>query len=245
MRAHIHFDRQGWPQSANNYLALDGFQQMGWEIVPYTDTEPVRASAPDEVVVGHIAAVRASLRALGLAVPPELGYPTVLEPFLGRRLWQSTINTVATQPESWPVFVKPMHDAKKFTGVLVRRIADLRGCGDQHEDTPVWCAEPVQFVAEWRCFVRYGHILDVRPYKGDWRAHFDPAVVEQALAAYLPEAPAAFALDVGVTAGGATVVVEVNDGYALGAYGLMPLAYAKFLSARWAQMSGTSDYCDF
>jgi hypothetical protein len=129
--------------------------------------------------------------------------------------------------------------------VLVRRTSDLVGCGDQHEDTPVWCAEPVQLVAEWRCFVRYGRILDVRPYKGDWRAHFDPVVVEAALAAYAPEAPAAFSLDVGCTATGATVVVEVNDGYALGAYGLMPLAYAKFLSARWAQMTGTQDYCDF
>ena len=61
----------------------------------------------------------------------------------------------------------------------------------------------------------------------------------------MPEAPAAFSLDVGLTAAGVTVVVEVNDGYALGAYGLMPLAYAKLLSARWAQMSGTTDYCDF
>ena len=191
------------------------------------------------------ATLRPCAPALGLAVPAELGYPKVLRPFLGRRLWLSTINTVATHSESWPVFVKPMHDAKKFTGVLVRRPGDLMGCGDQHQDTPVWCAEPVQFVAEWRCFVRYGRILDARPYKGDWRAHFDPAVVEAALAAYLPEAPAAFSLDVGRTAAGATVVVEVNDGYALGAYGLMPLAYAKFLSARWAQMSGTIDYCDF
>jgi len=48
-----------------------------------------------------------------------------------------------------------------------------------------------------------------------------------------------------VTTAGATLVVEVNDGYALGAYGLMPLAYAKFLSARWAQLSGTPDYADF
>ena len=245
MRAHIHFDRYGHPQSVNNYLATDGFRQMGWEIVPYTDDSPVRDPVPDEVVVGHVAAVRAGLRALGLAVPPELGYPEALRPFLGRRLWQSTINAVAAQPENWPVFVKPAQDLKKFTGVLVRRPGDLVGCGDQHQDTPVWCAEPVQFRAEWRCFVRYGRVLDVRPYTGDWRAHFDPAVVEAALAAYLPQAPAAFALDVGVTAAGATVVVEVNDGYALGAYGLTPLAYAKFLSARWAQMTGSEDYANF
>ncbi|WP_201984922.1 ATP-grasp domain-containing protein [Hymenobacter rubidus] len=224
---------------------MDGFQQMGWEIVPYTDADPVRDHLPDEVVVGHIAAVRASLRSLGFDIPAELGYPAALLPFLGRRLWQSTINTVAANPESWPVFVKPILDTKKFTGVLVRRIGDLIGCGDQYEDTPIWCAEPIELVAEWRCFVRYGQILDVRPYRGDWRAHFDPAVVELALAAYLPEAPAAFALDIGRTAKGQTVVVEVNEGYALGAYGLTSLAYAKFLSARWAELTGSEDYCRF
>jgi hypothetical protein len=244
MRAHIHY-AHGLPQSVNNYLAMDGFEQMGWEIVPYTDAEPVRDHAPDEVLVGHIAAVRASLRALGLTVPAELGYPATLLPFLGRRLWQSSINVVAAHPESWPVFVKPMLDTKKFTGVLVRRVGDLVGCGDQYQDTPVWCAEPLQLVAEWRCFVRYGHVLDVWPYKGDWRVHFNPTVVEQALAAYLPDAPAAFALDIGYTANGQTVVVEVNEGYALGAYGLTPLSYAKFLSARWAEMTGSEDYCRF
>jgi len=245
MRAHIHFDRLGQLQSVNNYLAADGFRQMGWEIVPYTDEQPVQGNAPDEIVVGHIAAVRAGLRALGRQPPPELGYPEALRPFLGRRLWQRTINQVAAHPESWLVFVKPIYSTKKFTGVLVRRIADLVGCGDQHQDTPVWCAEPVPFRAEWRCFVRYGQVLDARPYKGDWRAYFDPAVVEAALGAYRAAAPAAFALDVGVTAAGATLVVEVNDGYALGAYGLTPLAYAKFLAARWAQLTGTEDYCNF
>jgi len=243
MRAHIHFDRHGRPQSINNYAALDGFEQMGWEIVPYTDAAPPRDHVPDEVVVGHIDAVRRALRALGRPVPPELGYPTALRPFLGRRLWPSTINAVAADASQWPVFVKPMHEAKKFTGVLVRNTRDLLGCGDQHEDTPVWCAEPVQFVAEWRCFVRYGRVLDARPYKGDWRQHFDPRVVEQAVAAWT-DAPAGYALDVGRTAAGATLVVEVNEGHSIGAYGLPPLAYAKLLSARWAELTGSEDYCD-
>ena len=71
-----------------------------------------------------------------------------------------------------------------------------------------------------------------RPCKGDWRAHFDPEIVAQALAVYLPEALATFSLDTGRVAAGQTVVVEGNDGYSLGVYGLMPLAYAGLLSAR-------------
>lgn len=41
------------------------------------------------------------------------------------------------------------------------------------------------------------------------------------------EAPAAYALDVGLTKDGKAVIVEVNDGYSLGCYGLDPLHYAK------------------
>lgn len=56
---------------------------------------------------------------------------------------------------------------------------------------------------------------------------------------------AAYALDVSLTAAGATVAIEVNEGYAVGSYGLPGLHYAKFLSARWAELTSTPDLCDF
>lgn len=245
MRAYIQKGPDGECTSVNGFVALEGFRLMGWEIVPFESAADLPADAPEDVVVGHIGQVRYALRALGRTVPAELGYPDTLRPWLGRRLWPSTINAVAGKPESWPVFVKPMHAGKKFTGVLVRGTRDLIGCGDQLEDTPVWCAEPVDFVAEWRCFVRYGQVLDARHYRGDWRVHFDARVAEQAVAAYAADAPAGYSLDVGRTADGRTLLVEVNDGYSLGAYGLTPLSYAKLLSARWAQMTGTVDCCAF
>ncbi|WP_400190941.1 ATP-grasp domain-containing protein [Hymenobacter sp. B81] len=118
------------------------------------------------------------------------------------------------------------------------------GCGEQGRDTAVWCASPVLFVAEWRCFVRYGQILDLRLYRGDWSKAPNRQTIEQAVAAYA-EAPTGYALDFGLTDAGATVVVEANEGYSIGAYGLAPVLYAKLLSARWAQLTGTEDYCNF
>jgi hypothetical protein len=44
-----------------------------------------------------------------------------------------------------------------------------------------------------------------------------------------------------VDAQGRTLVVEANDGFALGAYGLMPVDYARLLAARWAELTGTDD----
>ncbi|HEX8426329.1 ATP-grasp domain-containing protein [Hymenobacter sp.] len=244
MRAFINQDQFGEWVNTSCFAAADGFRQMGWEIVPLPPATTPPTDDPADVVVGHIDQVEDALRALGRPVPPALDYPNELQSFLGRRIWQSTINAVAADPAQWPVFVKPMLARKKFTGVLVRHFRDLMGCGDQAENTPVWCAEPVQFVAEWRCFVRYGRVLAAQPYRGDWRAHFDPRVVEAAVAAYT-SAPCAYALDIGLTATGATSLIEVNEGYAVGSYGLPPLQYAKFLSARWAELTDTADACDF
>lgn len=249
MRAFIHQDAAGYWSNPNCFVALDGFRQMGWEIVPFQQTAQLEAvdmagQELDEVVVGPIGSVQAALRRLGVAVPAEVSYPAALQPFLGRRIWQSSVNVVAAAPDTWPVFIKPVHELKKFTGVLVRSSRDLVGCGDQGRDTAVWCAEPVHFVTEWRCFVRYGQIMDVRLYRGDWSKAPNRQIIEQAVAAYT-EAPNGYALDFGLTDTGATVVVETNEGYAIGAYGLAPVLYAKLLSARWAQLTGSEDYCNF
>ncbi len=42
-----------------------------------------------------------------------------------------------------------------------------------------------------------------------------------------------------------TVFLEMNDGYALGNYGLYHLSYAKLISARWSQLLGREDVFDF
>ncbi|WP_251178624.1 ATP-grasp domain-containing protein [Adlercreutzia agrestimuris] len=139
----------------------------------------------------------------------------------------------------WPLFVKPLSE-KHFDDRVVTCIADLNGCGFNKENLPVFCSEPVNFQAGWRCFVRYGKILDVRPYRGDWRCHYDPRIIESALAAYT-EAPAGYGADFGVTADGRTLLVEINDGYALGSYGLQQNLYAQLLCTRWSRLMNTPD----
>lgn len=133
------------------------------------------------------------------------------------------------------VFVKSLED-KKFTGVVVRSTKDLINCGSCYENAECLCSEIVNFVAEWRVFVRYGKILDVRPYKGNWRIHFDADIIESAVSEY-KSAPAAYAIDFGVTDDGRTLLIEVNGGYALGSYGLFYPDYSKLLSARWAELT--------
>jgi hypothetical protein len=50
--------------------------------------------------------------------------------------------------------------------------------------------------------------------------------------------PAGYSLDVGLLARNhKPVLVEMNDGYALSAYGLEPIVYAKLLEARFLELS--------
>ncbi len=74
--------------------------------------------------------------------------------------------------------------------------------------------------------------------------HFDPSVVENAVAQF-KSAPKGYAIDFGLTDKGETLLIEVNDGYSLGCYGLFDLDYAKLLSARWAELTNTVDECNF
>jgi hypothetical protein len=232
---------KGQPSSINFYAAYSAFLQMGFEM---KETEKVENVQEQNMVVGSIRFVYETLLHLGLPVPQPLDYPESLKPFLGRNIWESTMDTIASHPEQWNVFVKPKGFTKKFTGKLIQNMADLRGMGDRGLDTPVWVSEPVHFLAEWRVFIKYGRIIGVHIYRGDWRLHYDVAVIQQAVAAYT-DAPNGYALDFGVTADGKTLLVEANDGYSLGYYGLFYVDYAKLLAARWTQLTNQEDFCNF
>lgn len=48
-------------------------------------------------------------------------------------------------------------------------------------------------------------------------------------------------MDWGVTEDGRTLLVEVNDGFALGNYGVRLFEYTAMIEARWRQLMGLSD----
>lgn len=116
-----------------------------------------------------------------------------------------------------------------------RALLKMMGLNVPVHDYPIWISEVVEFIAEWRCFVLDGRVLDVRPYTGDYHAQFDASVIDEAITCW-KDAPIAYGLDIGVTRDGRTLVVEVNDGYALGNYGLSPLKSINFHRARWKEM---------
>jgi len=229
--------REQYPDSPNTFAALDGFTQLGVEVQPYYGFDDIQALTdlgPEVGVTGFVGDTWAALKVLGKPMPIPIDYPEQLTPWLGRKIWRSTLGEIRRSVEQ--VFIKPVSE-KLFTGFIWRsNMGDQIRMATCEDDTEIWVSEPISLESEYRCFIQDGDIVGVRHYKGDWGKAIDRRTVEAAVSAY-KDCPRAFSLDFGVTSTGQTVLVEVNDGYALGSYGLPSIIYAKFIEARWEELT--------
>lgn len=229
------------PESINTATAELGFSEIGIKTVPFQGFGDITTDVkcgPEALVCGFIQDVYAALNKLKLPRPPSIDYPVELEAFYGRKIWSGTLDDIQDRGIHPGVFVKP-HEQKLFTGFLWRGSPWCRrNLAPYEKATPVFFAEPVDFVSEYRCFVLDGEIVDVKRYRGDWSKAPARDVVEAAVKAYQPYR--GYAIDFGVIDDGRTVVVEVNDSFALGCYGLRPIEYARILEARWEELTGGS-----
>lgn len=234
----------------NAYNAWYGFTKLGVWTEPFVYSDLLAGKlelARDTAVVGGILTVRAALAQLGAPAPANIDYPEPLLPFLLRRVERTTIRDAhrrcADDRYDPPIFIKPVTGHKEFTGHVLAAYRDrlqTAAWALAEPDTEIWLSEVVAFVAEWRFFVHAGRIVGVGHYHGDPLQYPDPAVVRAAVAAWTA-APVAYTLDFGVLADGRSALVEVNDGFAFGCYGLHPFDHARMLAARWCEMVGLDD----
>lgn len=202
--------------------------------------------------VGSVEFVREAMRVAGFQEPASMTYPVELNELLGRRIDLMPVDRVRGTR-----FLKPT-STKLFTGFVWRESArdsdynkhdleQLQVLRSLPGSTLVWVAEPVRFVCEWRYYVLEGRAIGAARYDPDGADDADapnPHVLQAAIEAMLkvPGAPAAYAVDLGVLDTGETVLVEVNDAWAIGLYGrsLEPRDYLRLLACRWRQISGAA-----
>ena len=112
--------------------------------------------------------------------------------------------------------------------------------GSSQRTPPVLAQQRIEFVSEWRVSILRDKILNVANYKGNPLLFPDVGMMQSAIEAFT-ERPIAFGMDWGITASGQTLLVEVNDGYALGNYGLNGMPFTAMIEARWRQLMGLPD----
>jgi protein-tyrosine phosphatase len=150
-----------------------------------------------------------------------------------------------------PAFVKPADALDKcFDAGTYASPRDVRAPTEIDPETPVLMAEPVEWLAEYRCFVREGRVVASSPYLSFGRPVWRPwgqggeqavpsadalAVCGRLLEMRLPALPPAFVVDVGLVEGRRWAVVEFNPAWCSGLLGADPAAVLGVLErACWA-----------
>lgn len=235
--------RGGEYLNETSYSFANGCRLLGVHVETFEEEALKHVSLPREAVVhGTVRVVKNALRALGVEepVPRVDGMPPAeLLPFYGRRVWTSTLGEIRRRwPEGAPLFIKPLKEHKAFTGfVMTGEFRDLIPTASFPDEMEVLCSEVVDFVSEYRLFVHNGLIVDCRRYNGDFTRLVDFDVAQDCIRWY-KDAPVSWSLDLGVTRKGATSIVEINDAFALGSYGMASRPYAMMVIDRWCQMVG-------
>jgi hypothetical protein len=135
-----------------------------------------------------------------------------------------------------PVFIKPLKLQKSFIGrVYTGSIQDMIQTADVPDDMELLCSEPVKFVSEYRILVHNQMIYDCKFYAGDPTVFPNISIAQEAIKAF-DGAPCGYSLDIGVVESGETLIVEVNDAFALGNYGAAYLPYTNMVIDRWEEI---------
>jgi hypothetical protein len=224
----------------NCYLAWDGFRLRGYETLFYTRDDLAKGLLPltkDSIVCGHIGIVQMALTQLGASHPKNIDLPDEIQWAANRKIWKTTLGEVRQSVFNIhysPIFIKPLKFQKYFTGHVVREFKDLIKTSALDDDFEVLAQEVIKFDSEWRFYVLKNEIVGCGHYFGDCLTFPDRTIVNKILGDFTSK-PVACSIDVGV-ASGKTVLVEVNDGYALGNYGLNSSFYSQMMEARWDEM---------
>lgn len=214
------------------YMSKEPLKALGFEIRAFDgdDMENTLTCYPldirYDVIIGSVEATTAFFKECDIDVPEYLGYPEELTGYLWRYVAKMTIGEL--DKYKFPYFIKPATGVKLFTGELISKQSQLTLLTDYYDvedSTEIYFSKPVDFISEYRCFVHEGELKGVQYYLGDYKIYPDMRVVDRMIADY-KSANCAYTLDVGLTPAGQTILVEVNDMWAIGSYGMNAKTYA-------------------
>lgn len=211
-----------------------------------TDFSGLKENPAELTPVGSVEFVSAFLRTFHpeaeSALKP-LNVPEELFPFAGRRItdiWNR--DDFLRFKDRIPGFQVTLPDLYRKSNDKIK--SDLNGLVSYPYDATDFrgsqVSETIVILSEWRAFVFRGRIRDLRNYSGDFMVFPDTERIRAMADAYGDKAPVAYTLDVAVTAGGETVVIECHKFFSCGLYGFSDHKLIPYmLSQEWFEIKNT------
>ncbi len=221
------------------FFEVNKFYDWQIEQLPFDD---------DVIVVCGVEGTRRYLTCNGIPDIAPFNIPEQLNKFeyLGRTLEVMTAEKFLATARP-PIFVKPHSIVKQFMSGTFRNISTVAGEFAEKEVQPtdlVLTSSVVDFISEYRCFISNGKIYGIRHYQGSCEIFPDVSVIHRMIKDFT-DAPLAYTLDVGIAdvirpgtkiIERKTLLVEAQDMWSIGEYGLDAKTYAMLLHRRWQQI---------
>jgi len=235
------------PAFGDVMMAIDGFEALDYNTKGFNWMQSKSPVYPNfryeytDVVVGSVQAMQRHFQSVG-RLPDPIDYPACLgKDITGRHVERMVLERVPQvfHLDKQELFIKPARTKQQGFEAKVYGRKDIeRLITEYGADTWVYVSEPMEIRAEFRVFVHNGAIVDIRRYAGSWRSSTPPIFwIERLIAAY-HDAPVAYTVDVAMLNHQGVKLVEINDFWAIGAYGLDPVLYATMLRDRYRQIRG-------
>lgn len=236
--------KQGQKLRIEEALVSEYVTQRGVAVEFYSEKEIHRRKLPlnlSTLVVGDMPCMFGAMRQLELEIPVSNPYPHALMNYMHRSVWIDTLGRLEhrlLEGSMDPIFAKPKSQHKKFTGRVFASADDLYFVYGATRKLELICSEVVKWVSEYRVYVVDSEIRKICHYDGDPEVLPSKSVIEAAIDDLYSagEAYAGFGIDFGVLSTGETALIEMNDGFALGAYDVSSNDYGEMVWNRWAEI---------
>jgi hypothetical protein len=177
-----------------------------------------------DILIGSVQATVKFFEACGVRIPPYLGYRPQLQPWFGRKITGIKARDLPKWKNDMPYFIKPAIDVKLFTGEVISSESQLDFLREHYgltDSTEIYISEVINIKSEYRCFVREGELKGIQYYSGDFMEYPETLEISKMVneLSKSDKTPCAYTLDVGVTEDGDTILIEMNDMWAIGSYG--------------------------
>ena len=133
------------------------------------------------------------------------------------------------------LFIKPFEN-KLFSGFVLDEF-QYTSIADIDLDTPVMAYKPFEskIKSEWRCYIHKYEPLFIANYSGDLFSYPDKDYLFSVIKEN-KDFPIAYTIDIGILENGENVVVEFNDMWAIGNYGIPNDMYLSALKDRYFEI---------
>ncbi|MDD5149788.1 MAG: ATP-grasp domain-containing protein [Flavobacterium sp.] len=190
----------------------------------------------DNIIVGSVEMCSNYLHANNLVIPEQISI-RLFNDFIGREVNSDLLLNSISQ---FPVFIKPNNKIKEFNAFVANKQWDIDFEIYHQKINPsslVQTQDVIDILSEYRVYINNKKIIGCEHYLGDCLLFPDKNIIESVFdIANKKLNNIAYTLDFGILDNGKTILIEVNDGWAIGNYGIDSYSYYQLIKNRWFQI---------